>query len=1336
MKNLILLFLIAASCAAAAYGAAGRYKFHTASPEGGFYYDGVHGIAQDCEGFVWVSMDNELYRFDGYSYKKYAPRFAEISPAKHWVFRGVYADAVGNVYVNTSEGMYRRDAASDEFEWIMPEAAQPKVDGAGRLWARTGSQYGLYDPETGELRTLTYDGREAPSVSYAFCSQGSDVYTFSGRTVYKYNAAADAFEYCMKLPGAGRGIAQAGARDGRMWVYVRGEGLHAIDLSTLEVERTFGDLGGLDAQGITEFYVDRKGKVWMGTRHGLYIFDPAADAVDRYGYMPGDPSSLPNNSIWRIYEDRHGNVWIGTYSGKLCYADIDEGDAFAAYTTTNSGLNFAPVSAIAEDDAHLWIGTEGGGLNIMDKLTGEFEQWADGKLATNNIKSMAVDGNDNLWVAMYQGGIEVFDRNRKLAARYSAGSGGMLVNDVRKILLEGDSALWVAYQYERPVVSRLSIADNKFVHVKLDSADNRNYLFDILRQGDRSLWAISNEALYRLDLQTSEVKKIEPADSGYLGLYTICSDDRDNLWIGTIGNGLVKFEAATQQLKPVEEVSQRGVNSIFSVCYDNGTIWMGTDDGLCSYDAKSGKFMKYDKRENTQGQVYYPLSVLKGKDGKMYFGGTDGFTAVAPGLISYKKIEPRAIISEFYIDHQPVRSRYEGSGEGRKIVLGHDETNFGFEFSADNNLFPDKNMFRYRLKGYNDEWIAADSRQRRVMYSKVPPGRYTFEVCAAGNDGEWGAPTSVELVRRSAPWASLPAYILYVLVACGIGYALWRHRAEKKRLELLLYQENMEKEKKEQIHQAQLRFFTNISHDFRTPLSLIMAALDKLRREGLKEYYYRILNSNSQRLLHLVNELMDFRTVENGKMQLALEEVDINAYVQGIAADFKDYASEHKIDYRIECGALDEPMVWADKNVVEKIVLNLLNNAFKYTREGGSIVFKTLQGDGFESEWSHHYKVGECQGESFSIVVSDTGVGISSESISNVFERFYKVNTVNADSHLGTGIGLALVKSLVLLHKGSIAIYSERGKGTDMVVSLPADRSLFAEEDFAAPQPREAAEAPVPEPIPCQQPEAIADEGPGAIPASPRKILVVEDNADLRALVAETLAADFYVVQAADGVEALKLMEHTDFDLVISDIMMPVKDGVALCRDIKTNMATSHIPVILLTAKTSIESKIEGADSGADLYFEKPVDLAYLKLSVENLFRNRQQLKEHYAKNYYADSSELATTDQDNKFLKRLVDFIEANMAHSELDVIGIAEEMGMSRSKLYSKVKGLTGKSIVEFVLNCRMRRAARLIIEENLSMKEVMMEVGIESQPYFTKAFKKMFGDTPSAFAAKHRH
>lgn len=1324
-----LFFLLTASAATA------PYRFHTMSPAGGFGYDGVMDIEQDGAGFVWVMMDYELYRFDGYHYKKHYPVFASLLPDKRILFINLESDTAGRLFVNTNNGIFLYDPATERWEKVHEGVSDMKADSEDRLWIRTGNTWHLLDLQSRKTLTPLYDGKSISFSNQAFCTYRHDSYSFVRRKIYRFNRQTQEFELCCTLPEGKHIIRFAQINNGKLWVFADRDGLYKIDLSTFTIEKHFGILTEYEGiAALRSFYVDNREHIWIGTIDGVYIFDSSSQTLVQCKHSGTEPFSLPNNSVWKIYGDRQSNVWIGMYTGKLCYVNLNESNAFNTWTPHYGGLTYVPVSTFAEDDETLWIGTEGGGINLMNKATGTITPFSH---TFDNVKSLTNDRTGNIWIATFREGLNRYDLRRHKLTEYRHdrnNASSLLANDVRKTALETDSGLWVAYQYPKPVVSFFSFRNGNFTHYELDRTSD--YLFDILRQGDNKLWAITHEALYCLNIHTHRVEKKIPADSTNLGFFTLSPDDAGNIWIGTIGNGLIKFDVATSRFMPVKDVSRNRISAIYTLCYENGRIWMGTNGGLYSYDIGKNQLTRFDEDENTQGQVYYPLASMKGSDGKLYFGGTRGFTAVDPRRITRNSYPPHAVISEFFIDHQSVQPEYSIHDSIREVVLGYDQPNFGFQFSSDNFHVPGKNRFKYRLRGYNDEWITVNAQNRTVMYSKVPAGTYYFEVYAANNDGIWSeTPAVVRIIRKTAPWLSLPAYLLYFLAFAAVVYAILRYYNEKKRLKLMLYQESVERDKEEQIHQAQLRFFTNISHDFRTPLSLILAVLEKLRCEGLKEYYYRILNSNAQRLLNLVNELMDFRTLENGRMKLKLEPLDINRTVTDIGNDFADYAQQRHLNFHITCDRQLPLPLFADRNIVEKIVMNLLNNAFKYTPDGGTICLETDSCEtAFVSCHPNSYTVGECPTPAFALRVRDTGVGISAESIGSVFERFYKVDTVHADSHLGTGIGLALVKSLVLLHKGSVTIYSERGKGTDMVVRLPLNKETYSPSDFRKTETEVAESIPGKENI-APGTDLAEEEEKRWLKEERKAILLVEDNADLRQLIAETLNEKFQITQAKDGLEALQLMEKKDFDLVISDIMMPNKDGVSLCNEIKNNLDTSHIPVVLLTAKTSLESKLEGVDSGADLYLEKPIDLTYLKLSLLNIFRNRQQLKEHYARNYYADSSELATNEQDNRFLKQVLRFIEANMDQPQMDVNRIAEEMGMSRSKLYAKIKSLTGKSVVEFVLNCRLRKAARLIIEKNMTMREVMSNVGIESQPYFTNAFKKVFGETPTSFAAKHK-
>lgn len=833
-------------------------------------------------------------------------------------------------------------------------------------------KWSILNTQTGELNTPNYDGKAAGGVNTAFCIYNNDLYTFIGQKVYRFNYAKNEFVFCLTLPDSDGNIRFAQAYMGKLWIFVNNSGLYKIDMSTFKIEDHYTLLTDYEGNSLRTFYIDKKGYIWFGTIDGIYIFDPTDGKLSHNKHSRTDPFSLPNNSIWEISEDRQGNIWIGTYSGTLCYVNIDENNAFKTYHPQNSGLNHTPVSAFAEDQQYLWVGTEGGGINRMNKATGEFSYITSANsITSNNIKSLITDAGHNLWISTFMGGLDLYNVGRQKVTNFKHTKGAphsLLVNDVRKTILEGDSGMWVAYQYQKAEVSYFSFREESFTHFSLDSISNNSYLFDILRQGEKTLWAISNETLYRLDIDKHVVEKMIPNDSTYLGLFTFCLDDSGNIWIGTIGNGLIKFDTNTSRFISLKDVLQQSVYSIYSICYDDGNIWMGTDDGLYCYNIVGNRLMNFDKREDTQGQVYYPLACMKGMDGLIYFGGTNGFTVIDPKKISYNSYKPRAIISDFFIDHTSTHPHYLFDNSLHEIILEYDQTNFGFQFSSDNYHIPEKNRFKYRLRKYDDHWITTNAQNRIAMYSKVPAGTYYFEVYAANNDGVWSdTPTVIKVIRKTAPWYSWPAYILYALMIIGLIYLICRHYADKKKLKLQLYLENIEKDKKEQIHQAQLRFFTNISHDFRTPLSLIIAALDKLRREGLKEYYYRILNGNAQRLLNLVNELMDFRTVENGMMKLELQPLDINHIVKEIANDFIDYAEQRKIDFQVICDTELPVTIYADRNIVEKIVMNLLNNAFKYTPDNGKILLETRgRKDCFTSEYKNNFIVGECVDDTFS----------------------------------------------------------------------------------------------------------------------------------------------------------------------------------------------------------------------------------------------------------------------------------------------------------------------------------------------------------------------------------
>jgi signal transduction histidine kinase/ligand-binding sensor domain-containing protein/DNA-binding response OmpR family regulator len=1328
------------------------FRFHTFSPVGGFFFDGVKSIVQDKEGFIWILEDNNILRLDSHEHKSYYPVFNAISSRQRWFFSAAAVNASGELYVATNKGLFVYCRSQRTFHSFFPYSITAlAIDRDNNIWMMQDGVLHRYDSQTSSVNIPLHAGNEVRRIA-RFCTKDDVVYLATLHTriyYYNHNENPNEIQLFYVLPTS-HNIMDISRVGDKLWVLTREHGLYKMDIETRSIKKQFDLYHEHEGESIIlrSFLIDKNGKIWIATRQGLLIFDPETGQYEVHRNSEANNFSLPHNSIWRIVEDSQRNIWIGTFSGGLSFVNLSERVWSETFTTDQTMLNANMVSSFAKCDNYLWIGTDGGGINRMNTTTGQFTFYksgrGEGNLFSNNIKSLVLDSEENLWIATFAGGLSHLNTTTGQITNYFTRD-GLISNHLRKIVLEPDSGLWIIYQMRTLQIAFFSFDTQTFTHYIVDSTIAPDYIFDMQRgQGD-CLWLITPSKLFRFNVVTHRSETIVPEEY-FLNAQSLFIDTDNNVWIGTMGQGLFKYDTKKETFTRFSEALDLGISVIHSISADtDGNLWLGTNNGLVRYDIKNNCWARFDKTDGLQGQVYYPLAVMKGSNGKLYFGGTNGFSIINPHNISRNRHQPNVIISDFFIDNvstQPTFKDETAGFFGNTIILTHQQSNFGFRFSSDNYLIPQKNKFRFRLKGYNDNWITVDANNRTVFYSKIPAGTYRFEIVAANNDGLWNDTPSVITIRRlPSPWLSSTAYAIYVIIALIILGTILYYYNDKRKLKMQLYINSLDKQKKEEIHQSQLRFFTNISHDFRAPLFLILAAINNLKKENGKEHYHRILQNNATRLLNLVNELMDFKVVENGKMKLQVQKIEPNAFVQELYFDFEDYAKKNSIDFSITLDTeLDRHQVYIDEQVLEKIIMNLLRNAFKYTDTGGKISVETYIGKtGFKSDYENSYTVvGDQVAENcFAIVIRDTGIGITKGSIENVFERFYKVKTVNVDNHLGTGIGLALVKSLVLLHKGEITLYSEREKGTDIVVNLPLDSAIYTADEFlntelGSEQMLTHSLAEINELKNVLDPTSSNNIST----KEKKRILLVEDNDDLRILISKFLSSSYHITEAQNGAVAIDILKDTEIDLIVSDIMMPLKDGVSLLREVKNDVNTSHIPVILLTAKTDIKTKLESSEFGADLYFEKPIDLHLLQLSIQNVFTQYQKLKEHYAKNFFADSAELSTNERDSKFLQKLIEVIENNLDSSEIDVNYIASELLVSRSKLYSKVKMLTDKSIVEFILQYRLRKAARILIEEDLPIYQVMQMVGIQSQSYFTKAFKKEFSETPTVFVVKHRN
>jgi signal transduction histidine kinase/DNA-binding response OmpR family regulator len=893
---------------------------------------------------------------------------------------------------------------------------------------------------------------------------------------------------------------------------------------------------------------------------------------------------------------------------------------------------------------------------------------------------------------------------------------------VQKTFEDRKGRLWVGTYFGG--LNLLDPGKGTFRRVGGDEVHGNN-IVSLGEDAQGNIWAGTDDGgLNRCDLRTGRWSHYFGHEGKMPDIRVIFTDHRGRLWIGQ--SGLYLYDATRDTFTCYTDKAGLSHEFIKGILEDGlGNFWIGTGGGLTCFNPDTYAYTRYNRGDGLQGLEFEPGAYLETKAGEMLFGGTNGFNAFFPRDIQRNTYVPPVYITGFQFGGQRVEAK-------DTLHLGYRQSTFAFTFTALNYSVPENNQYAYMLEGFDKDWHYVGN-EHKANYTNLDPGTYVLRVKASNNDGVWNEEGARVLIVIAPPfWKTWWFAVLVALAVIAGGYTYYRF---KRRLELA----KLEEKKREEIHQVQLQFFTNISHELRTPLTLILGQVEKLYKVDVSptlSHYYASIRRNATRLMGLINELMDFRKLETGTLALHVMPGRLDLFLGEIADEFKDCAVEKNIRFRVETGKAAP--AWFDRQVLEKIVLNLLHNAFKYTDAGGEITLEALPGlEGFTPSFAHELILrGDRRAKRYRYIrVADTGIGISAESIAHLFERYYRIS----ESHLGSGVGLAFVRSLTQLHKGDIFVYSERYKGTEIIVGIPSEEEEYtAAERWASGvqagrvQLESIRTAGVEQEL---APEPDTTEGRGE---DAPLILIVEDNAELRDFLKDTFAPYYRVETAGDGEEGWGRVKETAPDLVVSDVMMPKMDGVAFCRLVKQDLGTSHIPFLMLTAKNTGSAQLEGVESGADHYFAKPLSMDLLLATVRNIFHRQRQLQDRYQHDYQVQARELVHAQKDKAFMEALLETIEAQLINPELDVEYLCSQLGMSRTRLYQKIKQITGQSIGEFVRTIRLKRAVHILLHEDVPFTEVMFRIGIQSQSYFTKAFKKEFGKTPTQFLqdAKRGH
>lgn len=1082
---------------------------------------------------------------------------------------------------------------------------------------------------------------------------------------------------------------------------------------------------GLSASHINGLFVDNTDCLWLST-FGGGISSTSLNPKPFYLIQKGGPEahSISGNYVRAILEDRQGNLWIGTREeGLNKYTFEQEAFTYFRHEPNNrQSISSNQIRSLAEDQqGRIWIGTVEG-IDIYDESNGQFsrlpiQSGKENHLSAAAIFTIARDKFGQMWAGSWDNGL---NRIHYL---------GPNKYQIEQVLQKGTP--WTLTNQKVTFI----YADETYPEVLVGTNNGLNHIYLDERGEIREVVHYKAEDQHEQSLSSNFV-------------WPIIRTGPNTLWVGTIGGGLNKLELDPKRSGKYQSTVfdlQGGApaNDIESILLDeSGKLWLGSK-GLSCFDPETETFLKFDVNDGLQSNSFKIGSAFKGASGRLYFGGINGLNYFDPTEIRENEQQNEVVITNLHVNHEEVALGQrpqqhfileKNINYTENITLNHLENNFSIAFSSLDFSNPDKCQYRFMLEGYDEDWIITDAQTRKASYSNLKYGDYTFSVQGSNSDGHWGDQIKQLHIIVKAPWwnthLAQAIYVLLVLLAISlIFYYFTRWYKIKKAYEFALLEEHQ----MEELHKMRLEFFTNVSHEFKTPLTLILNPLEQLLEGNTPpkklRRYLQTMHNNANRLLNLVNELMTFRKVESGTYQLEASKIDLSLYLEAIFENFREHAIFKDIDFSFKSEGLVDNC-WVDKRVIEKILVNLLGNAFKYTEPGGQVKLE-IGSSPFSTHLRNHFSIkSDYEASAYVwIKVEDSGVGISQESIPLIFDRYFR-DKDSKDKRMGSGVGLALVRSMILLHKGKLDVYSEPYKGTCFLVGIPRGNGHLAPQEMLSTDIFKKAEYDLPklDQLKLRPPSLLKLQEETV--NSKSRLLIVEDNQELRHFLKEHLEDNYRVLEAAHGQEALDILNKEPVDVILSDVMMPIMNGIDLCKQVKENQELNHIPFVLLTAKTSAKSRIEGRESGADIYLAKPFSLEELKLTINNILSSRQQLRNLYLENAFSEARELALVEKEKDFVSELISIIEEHIEDNKFDVDYLCREMGMSRTKLYGKVKSVTGKSIGEIIRGLRLRKAAEILASEDISINQVMYRVGIQSQSYFTKSFKKEFGKTPTQF------
>lgn len=1314
----------------------------------GLSNNSVQCIYQDHNGLMWFGTYDGLNSYDGYGFRVFRNKINDTGSIPHNYIYTIHEDRYNNLWVGTGQGVAVYNRIVDRFSpvYFHPTYALSqrdkitcsintiKSDFTGNVYIGTNG-WGLF------LKKHDQDA----AVQIPVRSEAKETYWYNVQAIYV-------------------------DKPGKVWLFIETVGLCYFDRSNNSIRTVDNTL-----RSAISMEADDAGSIWLGTDEGLYQFDIATNRFVKH-YKEG-PAQLTTNKAVSLCSDTHNNLWIGTQgagvnvlnkltgtfqyllpgesrnrlSSESVYSVLVDKESRVWMGTLKGGIDILDVqksrfqtithnpfdanslinnfvSSFYEDrNGELWIGTDGGGLSIWDRQNNRFTNYRhqvnnDRSISNNSVSSIKEDHLGNVWIATFGGGINRFNRSTGSFEHYRCMNDGGWENKSVCLLYEDHDKNFWATTFGNGKLYRLNRSQNRF-----EQFDTKlNDLIAIAEDHTGALWVGNARQLIKINRENKEHTYYETGKP----VRAIFEDSHHNLWVGTEGGGLLLFDRKNGKAA-VRYSTADGLtnNAVLNILEDReGHLWISTFNGVSKFDPVKKVFQNFYQSDGLQSNQFSYNAALRLRSGELAFGGINGFNLFNPQQVITRNFMPALLFTGIWVNNKPLSEVpgcivHAGSGRIDELRIPYNEAILSFHFTALEYSSPEKVKYAYFLQGWDKNWNYPGN-VRTINYNNISEGTYWLRVRSTNAEGIWNKKEATIKIIVLPPWYRTGwAYALYIIIASALIYMYYRYKTRQRELEYEIKLAHINAEKEKEINEKRHSFFTNISHEFRTPLTLIINPIkDMVRRQGNTdtENDLGIVYRNARRLLSLVDQLLIFRKADVEADKMTFAKHNFYNLCNEVYLCFVQQARINHLDYVFHCDNTGMEL-YVDREKMEIVLYNLISNAIKFTPPGGTISFTVKELD-----------------NTIELQVQDTGCGIPAEATARLFEKFYQAPSSRAPLKPGFGIGLYLVRHFIEAHKGSVTFQSTEGQGTTFCISLYKGKAHLANETILDEAQKEPVIISELLEEPAQEEQAAPDHTenkPEVLVTDRHSILIADDDKAIRQYLQQMLKDKYDVMEAVDGQEALTMVQAKFPDLVISDIRMDGMDGIELCKKIKKDAALNHIPVILLTASRGPETELQSIEEGADLYITKPFDKDLLLAKVENIFKTRTELRNYFFSEITLKQNSLKVSAEYREFLENCIAIVERHLTDDNFTIKVLVKEMGMSHSNLYKKIRLLSGQSITNFIRYIRLRRAAELMLKGECNVNQAAFEVGISDIKYFRTQFNKLFGMNPSEYIKKYR-